>query len=84
MLSPADIVSDLFEISRLIYEQMQLVKANKHHCQRLYDRIMLITSTLKSLEKIPDMAHYRLGLLRVLQKNCQKMGFQQEEAGSHR
>jgi tRNA A-37 threonylcarbamoyl transferase component Bud32 len=62
MVSPGDIVSEIFKISQLIYAQVQLVKANKHQCLRLYDRITVITSTLKTLEKIPDTLYYRKGL----------------------
>lgn len=72
MVAVTDILSNIYTITKAIYDQVQQAKANKAQCQRLYERILIATQAIKQLEKIKDAERYRPGLF-ALQKclqNC--------------
>jgi serine/threonine protein kinase len=72
MISITDILHSIYAVTKLIYDQVQQVKANQAQCQRLYERVTIVTQAIKQLETVKDAEHYRSGLF-ALQKclqNC--------------
>lgn len=62
MLSPQDAISGIYKVTKLIYDQVQLVKANKKQCQRLSERVRIVEQAVKDLEKAPEVSRYEAGL----------------------
>ena len=58
----ADIAQGVFQVAQLIYERVQLVKANKSQCERLVERIHVIESAISDLDAIPESEHFKQGL----------------------
>lgn len=58
----ADIAEGVFKVAELIYDRVQLVKANKSQCERLVERIRVIEVAVSGLEEIPESDHFKKGL----------------------
>ena len=69
-----DIAHGVFQVAQLIYERVQLVKANKSQCERLVERIRVIESAISDLDEIPKSDHFKQGLnlLDKCLKDCLK------------
>jgi len=62
MLDPIDTLGNIYSVAKLIYDQVQLVKANQQQCNRLVNRIRIIESSVHRLDDITDKAQYQNGL----------------------
>jgi serine/threonine protein kinase len=73
MLEPTQAIVVIYSITKVIHDQIQLVKANKAQCVRLYQRIDIITQALRGLDQIPDSAQFKQGLnnLQTCVEGCQ-------------
>jgi serine/threonine protein kinase len=72
MLDPTSALSNIYSVAKLIYAQVQLVKANLEQCKRLAERIGIIEQSVRDLEKIKDKSQYEKGLNDLLMglQNC--------------
>ena len=73
MLEPTQAIAVIYSVTKIIHDQVQLVKANKAQCVRLYQRIDIITQALRGLDQIPDSAQFKQGLnnLQTCVEGCQ-------------
>jgi serine/threonine protein kinase len=73
MLEPTQAIVVIYSVTKIIHDQVQLVKANKAQCVRLYQRIDTITQALRGLDQIPDSAQFKQGLnnLQTCVEGCQ-------------
>ena len=73
MLEPTQAIAVIYSVTKIIHDQVQLVKANKAQCFRLYQRIDIITQTLRGLDQILDSAQFKQGLnnLQTCVEGCQ-------------
>lgn len=84
MFEPTSALSNIYSVARLIYAQVQLVKANQEQCKRLSERVGIIEQSVRGLENIQDKTQYKQGLndlLAGLQK-CLAFIKQMSEVGA--
>jgi serine/threonine protein kinase len=62
MLEPGTAINLIFKIAQSIYSHVGQVKANVSQCQRMAERIKIVTSSIKFLEAVKDKEQYKLGL----------------------
>ncbi|MDP1615096.1 MAG: protein kinase, partial [Methylococcales bacterium] len=55
---PIEKIFTVFEIVKQIYEYVEKIEANQAQAARLLDRIEVIVSTIRGLDKLPDTAHF--------------------------
>jgi serine/threonine protein kinase len=67
-MDAGSIAQQIFSLAKAIYDQAQLVKANREQCVLLAERVQTIQSAIKKLGKIPDSEAYRQSLGRL--KTC--------------
>ena len=60
-------IKNIYVVARLIYDQVQLVKANQAQCRTLVKRIKIIETAVKGLEKVQDKKQYDQGLNELLE-----------------
>ena len=65
MLEPLEITGEIVKIGKVIYERVQLVKANRAQCQRLAERIQIVVGALDNLDQIEDSKHFREALMHM-------------------
>lgn len=72
MLDPTSALSNIYAVAKLIYAQVQLVKANQEQSKRLAERIQIIEESVSNLGNIQDKDHYQKGLNDLLSglQNC--------------
>ena len=68
MLDIKTALENIYSIARLIYDQVQLVQANKEQCVRLGERVKIIEESVRGLSKIENMDNYKKGLNDLLEK----------------
>lgn len=64
-MGAVEILQTIYDLVLMIDAQLKLVKANKAQCERLSERIKIITQALKGLNKINDSAQFRAGLIQL-------------------
>ena len=84
MLDIKTALENIYSIARLIYDQVQLVQANKEQCVRLGERVKIIEESVRGLGKIENMDNYKKGLNDLLEKlkNCLEFMKQFSEAST--
>jgi hypothetical protein len=72
MLDPISALENIYSVTKLIYAQVQLVKANQEQCKRLAERIGIIEQSVHNLDQITDKGQYEKGLNDLLAglQNC--------------
>jgi len=72
MLDPTSALSNIYAVAKLIYAQVQLVKANQEQSKRLAERIQIIEDSVRGLGNIQDKDYYQKGLNDLLSglQNC--------------
>lgn len=80
---PFGIVESIFGIATIIYQQVQLVKANKAQFVRISERIGVIESAIRGLDQIPDSTQYRNGLIAFHSSLKKCLAFIQEFGSKH-
>ncbi|HQW58299.1 MAG TPA: hypothetical protein PK583_05035, partial [Gammaproteobacteria bacterium] len=72
MLDPVSALQNIYSVTKLIYDQVQLVKANQEQCKRLAERIGIIEQSVHNLDQITDKSQYEKGLNDLLAglQNC--------------
>jgi len=72
VFNPVSVLGNIYTVTKLIYAQVQLVKANQEQCKRLAERIGIIEQSVRDLEKIKDKSQYEKGLNDLLAglQNC--------------
>ena len=72
MLDPLSALRNIYSVTKLIYDQVQLVKANQEQCKRLAERIGIIEQSVHNLDQITDKSQYEKGLNDLLAglQNC--------------
>lgn len=72
-----DVLQGIYTVANTIYTQVKLAKANKTQCQRMAERITIILTAVKNLNKIKEAEaeHFRPALMTLLTclKECQKL-----------
>ena len=68
MLDIKTALENIYSVARLIYDQVQLVQANKEQCVRLGERVKIIEESVRGLSKIENMDNYKKGLNDLLEK----------------
>ena len=68
MLDIKTALENIYSVARLIYDQVQLVQANKEQCVRLGERVKIIEESVRGLGKIENMDNYKKGLNDLLEK----------------
>ena len=72
-----ELLIGIYEVSKLIYDQVQLVRANEAQCKRLNERVQVVVSSARGLEQLNDISHYKkpLQALKVcLEEDCNFIG----------
>jgi hypothetical protein len=62
MLDPKSAIENIYAVAKLIYDQVQLVQANKAQCGSLAARVKIIEEAVRGLESIKDKSNYQQGL----------------------
>ncbi len=72
MLDVKSALENIYTVAKLIYDQVQLVKANKEQCSKLAERVKIIEQSVRGLGKIENMSHYQKALNDLLDnlKQC--------------
>lgn len=65
-MDPVSAIENIYSVAKVIYEQVQLVKANKTQFRRLVERIKIVEAAVKGLERIKDKKQYEPGLNELL------------------
>lgn len=65
-MDPTSAIENIYSVAKIIYDQVQLVKANKTQFKRLVERIRIVESAVKGLEGVKDKKQYELGLNELL------------------
>lgn len=61
---PFGITKSVFCVTKVIYDQVKLVRANKEQFKRLAKRIAVIENAIRRLDTIPNSTHYKDGLMK--------------------
>src|SRR4051812_43781341 len=72
MISAQDAISHIYTVAKLIYDQVQKVKANKKQCETLAKRVKAVAVAIQDLERVLDQDHYTPGLINLYEsvKEC--------------
>lgn len=73
-----DALKNIYSVSKLIYGQVHLVKANQKQCKRLAERIEIIEESLQGLENLQGNDGYQKGLNDLLDKLQRCLQFMQQ------
>jgi predicted Ser/Thr protein kinase len=84
MLDPVSTIQNIYAVATLVYNQIQLVQANKQQCKRLGERVKIIEAAVRGLEKIKDKAQYQLGLNDLLNSLKEVLEFIKKFTTSYR
>lgn len=68
MLNPISALQSIYTLTKLIYDQVQLVKINQEQCKRLKERIQIIEQSVHNLDEIKNKSQYEKGLNDLLAK----------------
>jgi hypothetical protein len=63
-----EILNAIYQVSTILYEQVQLAKANQEQFKRLSERIHVVVQAVKRLETVKDSEQYIPALLAL--KKC--------------
>lgn len=84
MLDSAKALGNIYLVAKLIYDQVQLVKANQQQCNRLVERIRIIESSIHGLDKVKDKEQYKIGLNDLLSLLNESLAILREFSASSR
>lgn len=72
MMEPLEAIENIYTIAKLIYDQVQLAKANKAQCRQLAERVRIIEKSLRGLQQVSSQQHFKeaLHLLKTKLNEC--------------
>lgn len=83
MIDPKSAIENIYIVAKLIYDQVQLVKANKAQCVSLANRVKIVEEAVRGLDKLGNRQQYDAALKDLLEglKSCLELVKKFSESG---